>query len=105
MPVPSVSAALRPSFAAMRFLATILAGAGFVAGCAAPHGAGVTEPVGLANPATLACLRAGGSVFNERTADGAERGLCRFDAGQVCDQWAFFRGECRSTAVDPRSGS
>lgn len=105
MPVPFTSADPKPSIAAMRSLAAVLAGTGLITGCAAPPSAGVAAPVGLANPATLACQRAGGSVVNQRMADGAERGLCRFDSGQVCDQWAFFRGECRPTAVDRRSGS
>ncbi|MFZ9505828.1 MAG: DUF333 domain-containing protein [Burkholderiaceae bacterium] len=63
------------------------------------------KPVGLANPATVACIRAGGVAFTERAADGSERGLCRLPAGQVCDQWAFFRGECGAGQVDHRPGS
>ena len=69
---------------------------------APPHAA---KPVGLANPATVACIRAGGVAFTERAADGSERGLCRLPAGQVCDQWAFFRGECGAGQVDHRPGS
>lgn len=69
---------------------------------APPHAA---KPVGLPNPATVACIRAGGGAFTERAADGSERGLCRLPDGQVCDQWAFFRGECGSGQVDRRPGS
>ena len=90
-------------------LITLLAA--LLTGCAAtppaadpapPHAA---KPVGLANPATVACIRAGGVAFTERAADGSERGLCRLPAGQVCDQWAFFRGECGAGQVDHRPGS
>jgi len=72
--------------------------AAVLAGCAAPR-------VGLPNPAAVACTRAGGEAMTERNADGSERGTCRFPSGQVCDQWASFRGECGPTAVDRRSGS
>lgn len=72
--------------------------AAVLSGCAAPG-------VGLPNPATVACTRAGGEAMTERHADGSERGLCRLPSGQVCDQWALFRGECGPPAVDRRSGS
>ncbi len=57
------------------------------------------RPVGLPNPATVACLQAGGVAWSERQPDGAERGLCRLASGQVCDQWAFFRRECGADAA------
>ncbi len=72
---------------------------------AAPVSPDAAKPVGLPNPATVACIRAGGIASTERGADGGERGLCRLPTGQVCDQWAFFRGECGSSQVDRRPGS
>ncbi|NBS65061.1 MAG: DUF333 domain-containing protein [Betaproteobacteria bacterium] len=93
-----------PAKAGATRLITLLAA--LLTGCAAdpalPH---AEKPVGLANPATVACIRAGGVALTERAADGGERGLCRLRAGQVCDQWAFFRGECGSGQVDRRPGS
>jgi putative hemolysin len=84
-----------------------------ISGCAAftgpesrpPTGSQASRPVGLPNPATVACSRAGGVPITERGPDGAERGLCRWPSGMVCDQWAFFRGECGTGQVDRRSGS
>ena len=72
---------------------------------AAPVSPNAAKPVGLPNPATVACIRAGGIASTERAADGGERGLCRLPTGQVCDQWASFRGECGSSQVDRRPGS
>jgi putative hemolysin len=93
----------------MTLLAALLAGCG--AAPAAPPPAAEraspnsAKPVGVPNPATVACIRAGGIASTERAPDGGERGLCRLPSGQVCDQWAFFRGECGSSQVDRRPGS
>jgi putative hemolysin len=101
-PIRPSATRMNPAKAGATRLITLLAA--LLTGCAAapasppaadrapPHAA---KPVGLANPATVACIRAGGS----------ERGLCRLPDGQVCDQWAFFRGECGSGQVDRRPGS
>jgi len=81
-----------------------------LAGCIIGPAADRTAPhaptqVGVANPATTACIRAGGVPSTERSADGGERGLCRLPSGQICDQWAFFRAECGPGEVDRRPGS
>jgi putative hemolysin len=56
--------------------------------------AGCGEPdAGIANPASVYCEEQGGTV--ERIdEDGAEHGVCVFDDGSECDEWAFYRGEC-----------
>lgn len=85
----------------------------WVTGCASlgasdthlPPGGQATRAVGLPNPATVTCSRAGGTPAIERGPDGAERGVCRWPSGLVCDQWAFFRGECGTPQVDRRPGS
>ena len=85
----------------------------WVTGCAGPttpesrlqKGDDATRAVGLPNPATVTCSRAGGTPAIERGPDGAERGVCRWPSGLVCDQWAFFRGECGTPQVDRRPGS
>lgn len=85
----------------------------WVTGCASlgasdsslPTSGQPTRAVGLPNPATITCSRAGGIPAIERGPDGAERGVCRWPSGLVCDQWAFFRGECGTPQVDRRPGS
>ena len=111
-PIRPSATRMNPAKAGATRLITLLAA--LLTGCAAapasppaadrapPHAA---KPVGLANPATVACIRAGGSAFTERAADGSERGLCRLPDGQVCDQWAIYRGEGGSGQVDRRPGS
>ncbi len=51
---------------------------------------------GLANPASVHCVQAGGTVEIERDAAGNEYGMCTFPNGTSCEEWALFRGEgCR----------
>lgn len=50
--------------------------------------------IALANPAASYCIEQGGQVEIQTTADGAQVGLCVFNDGTVCEEWAFLRGEC-----------
>lgn len=59
--------------------------------------------VGLANPAAVACVQAGGRTQIERSAAG-ERGICLLPEGLRCDEWAWFRkeaGACCATGAPP----
>jgi hypothetical protein len=47
----------------------------------------------MSNPATAACTRAGGTPSFVQT-DKGEQGMCSLPSGLVCEEWAFFRGEC-----------
>jgi putative hemolysin len=59
--------------------------------------AGCGEPeADIANPASVHCEEQGGTVEIRIGEDGAERGVCVFDDGSECDEWAFYRGECES---------
>ena len=53
------------------------------------------EPAQLANPAAVYCAEQGGQVDIRQDAAGGEVGYCQFDDGSECEEWAFFRGECR----------
>ncbi len=52
------------------------------------------NPPNMANPASVFCEQHGGKVVNRETAAG-QAGVCTFPDGSFCDEWAFFRGECR----------
>ena len=53
------------------------------------------EPAaGLANPASVYCQEQGGTVEIRTDAEGGQYGVCIFDDGSECEEWAFFRGEC-----------
>jgi hypothetical protein len=49
----------------------------------------------MPNPASVACIKAGGRSQIVKQADGSEAGRCVWPSGRYCDEWAFFRGECR----------
>jgi putative hemolysin len=47
----------------------------------------------IANPASVYCESQGGTLsFVEETA--GTKGVCTLSDGTVCDEWAFYRGEC-----------
>ncbi|MCX6740424.1 MAG: DUF333 domain-containing protein [Candidatus Parcubacteria bacterium] len=47
----------------------------------------------IANPASVKCQADGGKSENYQTT-GGEAGLCVFSDQSICDEWAYFRGEC-----------
>ncbi len=51
------------------------------------------ERVALANPASVNCIHVGGKLVMKRNPQG-EEGMCRLPSGNVCEEWALFRGEC-----------
>ncbi len=55
------------------------------------------EPAGLANPASVYCEEQGGTLEIRTDADGGQYGVCVFDDGRECEEWAFFRGECEKS--------
>jgi len=47
----------------------------------------------MANPAAVACLEAGGKLTKIYT-DKGEQSMCTLPSGEVCEEWAFFKGTC-----------
>ncbi len=58
-----------------------------------PSGMSTADSVALANPASVACVNAGGKLISKQTKQG-EFGMCKLPSGKVCEEWALFRGEC-----------
>lgn len=48
----------------------------------------------LANPATVYCLEQQGKFSMKKDAQGGMVGYCTFPDGEVCEEWAFYKGEC-----------
>lgn len=48
----------------------------------------------VANPASVYCQGQGG-VSDNRILSGGQQGFCLFNDGSECDEWKFFRGECK----------
>jgi putative hemolysin len=52
------------------------------------------KPVGLANPASTKCFEEGLQMKKIMKAEG-EMAVCMFADGTECEEWAYFRGECK----------
>jgi putative hemolysin len=50
--------------------------------------------IGMANPASVFCIAQGGESKIIAGGDSAQLGLCILKDGTICDEWAYFRGEC-----------
>jgi len=55
--------------------------------------AATAAPAGMANPASVACVNAGGKLEIKKDASGGEYGMCTFANGTSCEEWALFRNE------------
>jgi putative hemolysin len=50
---------------------------------------------GPANPASVYCEQQGSRLEIRTAADGSQTGVCIFPDNGECDEWAYFRGECK----------
>jgi len=53
------------------------------------------DQTGLPNPASVFCEEQGGKNETRTDASGGQYGVCLFEDGTECDQWAYFNGECQ----------
>ena len=60
----------------------------------AENESGKADNAQIANPASQYCLEQGGELEIRENAEG-QYGVCKFSDGSECEEWAFFRGECR----------
>ena len=57
---------------------------------------------GMANPASVACVNAGGNLEIKTDATGGQYGMCTFANGTSCEEWALYRNEgCKAGAAAP----
>jgi len=69
--------------------------------CTAPQTQGTPESAmtdmtlaNMPNPASVYCEQQGNKLEIVTAADGSQSGVCIFPDGTVCDEWAYYRGEC-----------
>ena len=73
----------------------ILAGILLSASChPAPSGPTAPAQANMPNPASVYCEQQGHRSEIVTAADGSQSGVCIFPDDSVCDEWAYFRGEC-----------
>lgn len=51
----------------------------------------VAGKAGLANPASTYCVQQGGRLDLRKDAAGNVSGICVFQDGRACEEWALFR--------------
>ena len=68
----------------------VLASAGAALADEAPKPPG---NVGIANPASVACIQRGGRSEIRTMADGGQAGYCHLPDGRICEEWALFRDD------------
>ena len=49
----------------------------------------------MPNPASVFCEENGGTLEIRNAEDDSQAGVCVFPDGSECDEWAFYRGECK----------
>jgi putative hemolysin len=49
---------------------------------------------GIANPASVNCLKQGGTLAIEKRGGIGESSVCYFEDNRQCKEWVLFRGEC-----------
>lgn len=55
-----------------------------------------TPAPNLPNPASVHCEQNGGKLELRQDPTGGVAGICVFRDGSECDEWAYFRGECKT---------
>jgi putative hemolysin len=54
-----------------------------------------TPQAGMPNPASVHCEQNGGKLDLRQDAAGGVVGVCVFPDGSKCEEWAYYRGECK----------
>lgn len=67
---------------------------GAAVGLGCGNSGGSSQPLGLANPASVNCGTQGGNLRIETLGNGAQYGVCIFEDNRQCEEWALFRGDC-----------
>lgn len=60
---------------------------------------GEEQKIKIANPASVYCKEHEGELEIRKDIEGNEYGVCIFSDGSECEEWAFFRGECKKGEV------
>jgi putative hemolysin len=84
---------IRPLFAAL-LLAGIFLGACAPAPTPMLAAPPTLTPLSIANPASVFCTGHGGKLEIVTARDGSQTGSCTLPDNTVCEEWAFYRGEC-----------
>jgi putative hemolysin len=79
---------------------TIVLGLFVLSACSAqtPQPVPVTptlDTITIANPASAYCEEQGFKMETRTAQDGSQYGVCMFEDDTECEEWAYYRGECK----------
>ena len=55
----------------------------------------INTSTGVANPASIFCVSKGYKNIIRNNDDGSQYGVCIFNDGSECEEWKYYRGECK----------
>jgi len=56
----------------------------------------IEQKSGIANPASTFCINQSGNAWSvKEDSEGNQQGVCSFSDGSWCDEWDYFRGNCK----------
>ena len=58
-------------------------------------GDSLAKEIGMPNPASVFCEENGGKLEIRTDESGGQVGFCLFEDGSECEEWAYYRGECK----------
>ncbi len=65
-----------------------------------PTATATRDPINMANPASAYCEQRGFKLEMRTTQDGSQYGVCTFKDDSECEEWAYYRGECKPGDMD-----
>lgn len=58
------------------------------------------DAITIANPASAYCEEQGFKLETRTAQDGSQYGVCMFDDDSECEEWAYYRDECKPGDLD-----
>ena len=58
------------------------------------------DTITIANPASAYCEAQGFKLEIRTAQDGTQYGVCMFEDDTECEEWAYYRGECKPGDMD-----
>ncbi len=80
------------------WLGLLIIGVFLISGCASLPAENTTNNntnTSIANPASVYCVEQGYNNTIRNNPDGSQTGYCIFPDGKECEEWAYYRGECK----------
>lgn len=65
-----------------------------------PTATATRDTATIANPASAYCEEQGDKLEIRTAQDGSQYGVCMFKDESECEEWAYYRGECKPGDMD-----